>query len=102
MSNEPDFSDLSRIPKAGFLSWMDKHKLKVPDGLEVDAKTSLAKGLEALYGADAKIEFLQVLAAALPHRQSVWFACLCGRDFLADPEAKTPALEAADTKGVEF
>ncbi|MEP4196393.1 MAG: hypothetical protein ABJL99_12240 [Aliishimia sp.] len=66
-----------------------KTKLKAPANASVDV---VLKELEAVGG---HVDMLRLLSAALPSRESVWWACLAARDVLEDGDSNT-CLKAAE------
>ena len=90
-----DFEGLKKVEEVAFGQFCAKRRIKINPELEIDPETSLAKGLERLYAARDLPAFFQVLANALPVRESVWLACLAGARMLPAGGEQTPALQAA-------
>ncbi len=91
------FDNLRKIPKepAARLLALANARLTTPvrTPASADVATVLA-ALEAAGAAEAAVDMLRLLSAALPPRERVWWACLAGRD-LTGPDAKPPATLAA-------
>lgn len=96
MSEKTMFEDLVKLPKVEFAGFCKQSKIKVPEDAPVAVGASLVDGLQQLHDAKVMPTFFHVLVAALPARERVWFACLTGRDMLAEGVDKTKAIVAAE------
>ncbi len=87
---------LKKIPDEPAARLLAKANVKLDVPLRAPASASVAEVLRELADQDARFDMIQLLAAALPPREAVWWACLAATDLLGrDEAAETPALRAA-------
>lgn len=95
MSQPISFDGLKKLPDEPFISFCADRKIKAKADVEADAPVS--EGLKVLYEGGDNITFFQVIANALPVRESVWLACLAAEEMLpegAEPPATVTAAKA--------
>lgn len=91
------FADLKKIPSEPATRVMSGVNYKLETRLELPASASVEDVLVALAEQEAWIDMLKLLAAALPPRECVWWACLAARDIVGEgPDNATPCLKAAE------
>ena len=95
MQQKQSFDALNKLPEMRFGDFCGQHRIRVNPALEIDPQARLDKGLEALFQAQEKVGFFQVLAHALPVRERVWFACLAAQRLLPPEVKSSPCLTAA-------
>lgn len=95
MNSQISFDGLKKLPEEPFATFCTGRKIKVDPEYSIGQDASLAEGLQVLYGARAQPAFFQVLANALPVRESVWLACLAANDLLPEPDNPPPTLASA-------
>ncbi|MEM6372384.1 MAG: hypothetical protein AAF727_06345 [Pseudomonadota bacterium] len=93
MSNR--FENLKKIPEQPALRLLSAANAKLKTKLKSPANASVQTVLEELDAADAPVDILRLLSVSLPARESVWWACIAGRDVLG-PEGKSLCLSAAE------
>lgn len=87
---------LKKIPNEPAARLLAKANVKLDVPLKAPASASVADVLRELAEQDARFDMMQLLAAALPPREAVWWACLAATDLVgSDDAAETPALRAA-------
>jgi len=89
------FEGLKKLPRAPALRQLALANMKVDTPLSAPASSPVDVVLTELAAADAYLDMLRLMAAALPVREGVWWACLAGEDLLTDPSARPLPLEAA-------
>lgn len=91
------FDDLKRVPEEPAMRLLSKAGLNLETPLAAPANAGVGPVLSELDAKEAVRDMLVLLAAALPARQRVWWACLSGRDLLGDePAARSETLTAAE------
>lgn len=93
MSKPISFDGLTKLPEEPFISFCSSRKIKAQ--AEVEADAPVAAGLEKLYQTRQQPAFFQVMANALPVRESVWLACLAAEDMLPEGADPPPTLTTA-------
>jgi Family of unknown function (DUF6931) len=96
MSDAERFKGLKKIPDTPFEALAKIARINLKPDLEINPKKPTAEVLQALEDKNAVLEFLQVVAHALPPRERVWLACLSATDLLPNGSEKTPAMKAAE------
>lgn len=90
------FNDLKKVPKQPALRLLAMANLKLDEETGLPAAASVTEVLTALEEREAWSDMFKVLAASLPVREGVWWACLAAEDVLGGGEAAdTPCLKAA-------
>lgn len=89
------FEGLKKIPRAPALRQLALANLKLDTALAAPASAPVDVVLAELDATGAYLDMLRVLAAALPVREGIWWACLAGGDLLPDPRLPPPPLAAA-------
>lgn len=94
MNAQPiSFDGLKKLPQEPFVAFCSSRKIKHKAELAPDAP--LNRGLEQLYDDRAWPAFFQVIANALPVRESVWLACLAAEEMLPEGAELPPTVRAA-------
>lgn len=90
------FDDLRKVPKqpAARLLAVANAKLRTP--LDLPASASVSEVMAALDKADAFVDMLRLMGAALPARERTWWACLAARDVVGEVEKLPPILELSE------
>jgi hypothetical protein len=88
------FSNLTKVPDEPAAKLLAQHNLTLDTVLTSPASASIETVLKELAAAeDGGLDILQLLAAALPVRERVWWACLAARDIVGEgPENETRCL----------
>jgi len=90
------FKDLKKVPNQPALRLLALANLKIGTELKAPAAAPVEVVLEELAQAEAWPDLLRVMAAALPVREGVWWACLAAEDMMGGGEAaESPCLTAA-------
>lgn len=89
------FTGLRKVPAEPAAALLERAGFRLGVPLDAPAHASVAEVLTELWGRTAQGDVLRVLAASLPMREGVWWACLAARDRLSGG-AVTPCLEAAE------
>lgn len=89
------FEGLKKLPRAPALRQLALANLKLDTALTAPASAPVDVVLAELDAAGAYLDMLRLLAAALPVREGIWWACLAGEDLLTDPKAPPLPLTAA-------
>lgn len=90
------FQNLRKIPKQPALRLLALANTKLGTELSTPASAPVEAVLAELEAARAWPDMLRLLAAALPVREGVWWACLAAEDVLGGGEAaSSPCLKAA-------
>jgi hypothetical protein len=89
------FEGLKKLPRAPALRQLALANLKLDTALSAPASAPVDVVLAELDAAGAYLDTLRLLAAALPVREGIWWACLAGEDIIPDPKASPPPLAAA-------
>ncbi|PWR01178.1 hypothetical protein DKT77_18650 [Meridianimarinicoccus roseus] len=89
------FAGLKKIPKEPALRQLALANMRLDTALSAPASAPVDQVLAELEAADAWLDMLRLLAAALPPRERVWWGCLAAEDTLADPKAPPAPLAAA-------
>ena len=88
--------NLKKIPDEPAARLLAKANVKLDVPLRAPASASVADVLRELADQNASFDMIQLLAAALPPREAVWWACLAASDLVGSDETGwTPALRAA-------
>lgn len=91
------FKDLRKIPQVPAARLMADTNLKLDTELESPAAASVSVVLAELEKHAAVVDMIKLLAASLPPREAVWWACLAMRDTLGSDASPTPCLKAAES-----
>ncbi|TDL85192.1 hypothetical protein E2L05_16170 [Meridianimarinicoccus aquatilis] len=89
------YEGLKKIPREPALRQLALSNMKLDTALTSPASAPIEQVLAELERADAYLDMLRVLAAALPARERVWWGCLAAEDLLGDPKTPPPSLAAA-------
>ncbi|MGS4946432.1 DUF6931 family protein [Meridianimarinicoccus sp. RP-17] len=89
------FEGLKKLPRAPALRQLALANLKLDTVLAAPASAPVDAVLAELDASGAYLDMLRVLAAALPVREGIWWACLAGEDIAPDPKSPPPPLAAA-------
>ncbi len=90
------FKDLRKVPKQPALRLLALANMKLETELKSPAAAPVDVVLDELAEAEAWPDLLRVMAAALPVREGVWWACLAAENVLGGGEAaESPCLKAA-------
>ena len=84
------FSGLTKISKQPARRLLALANLKLDTPLESPVAASVGDVLAELDGKGAWLDFLRVMAAALPSREAIWWACLAAEDVLKASDAPEP------------
>ena len=85
---------ISADPAAKVLA---QNNIKLQTKVSAPASASIETVLDELDTNGAHVDILSLLAAALPPRERVWWACLAARDVVGEGvENETPCLKAAE------
>lgn len=95
MSESDRFAGLKKIPKEPALRMLALANMRLDRALAAPASASVDVVLAELDAADAWLDMLRLLAAALPPRERVWWGCLAVEDTLPKGGAIPPTLSAA-------
>ena len=98
MSEPISFEGLKKLPTEPFISFCSDRKIKAK--VELDADEPVVAGLKQLYEKNDSVSYFQVIANALPVRESVWLACLAAEDML--PEGADPPRTLQSAKAWVF
>lgn len=98
MSEPISFEGLKKLPEEPFVTFCADRKIKAKAEVEPDAP--VVDGLKHLYENGDNITFFQVIANALPVRESVWLACLAAEEML--PEGVDPPKTLMSAKAWVF
>lgn len=91
------FAELKKLPQEPAARVMSGVNYKLEARLDLPASASVQEVLEALAAKDAWVDMLKLLSAALPARESVWWACLAARDIVGPgADDATACLKAAE------
>lgn len=74
------FDDLVKIPDQPALRFLAVADLSLSEPVDLPAVASVGDMLQVLVDKEAYSDAIQLLAAALPVREAVWWGCLAGRD----------------------
>ena len=88
------FKNLKKIPEGPAARYLAAANMKLATELEAPVSAPVSAVLEELAGKDAVLDMLKLLAAALPPRECVWWACLAAHDVPA--KKVSPVLKAAE------
>lgn len=89
------YAGLKKIPREPALRQLALANMKLDTALTSPASAPVEQVLAELEQADAYLDMLRVLVAALPARERVWWGCLAAEDTLGDPKTLPPPLAAA-------
>lgn len=89
------FSNLKKIPKQPAARLLAACGMKLKTKLDAPASASVPDVLTELESKKAWVDMVMLLAASLPGREAVWWACLAARDVLG-PDGSSPCLKAAE------
>lgn len=90
------FDELVKIPNQPALRLLAVADEQLSTPLDLPASATVGEVLPVLIEAEAYADAFQLLAAALPIREGVWWACLAARDMLPDAKNLPPALTASE------
>ena len=90
------FTGLRKVPAEPATVLLERAGLALSEPVKAPAHASVGEVLTELWARGAQGDVLRLLAAALPMREAVWWACLAGRDLLPPGAATTPCLDAAE------
>jgi len=88
------FENLKKIPQGPAARLLADANMKLDTELEAPVSASVGEVLAELEGKAAHVDMLKVIAAALPPRECVWWACLAAHDVPA--KTVSPVLKAAE------
>lgn len=89
------FADLTKIPSEPAMRLLAARASKIGTPLDAPASATVSVVLEELERKEAWVCMIRLLAAVLPEREAVWWACLAARDMV--PAGKeTPSMKAAE------
>lgn len=95
MSQSDRFVGLKKIPKEPALRLLALANMRLDTPVKAPASAPVDVVLAELDAADAWLDTLRLLAAALPPRERVWWGCLAAEDTLPEGGAPPPTLSAA-------
>lgn len=92
------FADLKKVPNQPAVRLLALANTKLETKLKAPANAPVDVVMAELEQADAVVDMLRLMSAALPARERVWWACLAARDVVGpDPEVVPPPLLAAES-----
>lgn len=89
------FANLKKIPHAPAARMLAAANAKLEAKIDAPASAPVSTVLAELQDKEAWVDMLRLLSIALPPRESVWWACLAGRDIVG--EDQTHCLKAAES-----
>lgn len=89
------FIGLKKIPPQPAAKMLAETNTKLATKLSAPPSAAVSVVLEELDAAEAWVDIMRLLAAVLPPREAVWWACLAARDMLGEDEI-TPCLRGAE------
>jgi len=89
------FEGLKKIPEQPASRLLAAANAQLKTKLSSPANASVQMVLEELEAAEAPVDILRLLSVSLPVRECVWWACIAGRDVLAEGE-QSICLNAAE------
>ncbi|MDX8346876.1 hypothetical protein SLH49_02650 [Cognatiyoonia sp. IB215446] len=93
----PRFDDLKKLPTHPAARIIAHNNIVLQTPVTAPASATVAQLLSELHEKGAVIDMMQLLAHALPPRETTWWACLSARDLLPDGSDKlTPSIKAAE------
>lgn len=92
------FDDLKKLPPEPAARVLARCNITLETPVKAPAAALVPAVLGELADAAAWLDVMQLLAAALPPRQAVWWACLAARD-LTGPDRAGPDLTGPDRAG---
>ncbi len=90
------YDDLRKVPDQPAARLLAVANAKLATPLDLPANASVAEVMQALDQAEAFVDQLRLMGAALPARERAWWACLAGRDLIEDAEALPRTLELSE------
>jgi len=95
---DAQFDGLKKIPPEPAARVLARCNVKLKTPVKAPAAAPVPAVLDELAGGGAWLDLLQLLAAALPPREAVWWACLAARDLTGPVKGKAvpPPLAAAE------
>lgn len=81
------FKNLTKVPNQPALRLLAAANAKLEHVSALPASAPVAELFAEMEAAAARIDMIRLLTAALPARESIWWACLAARDVI-DPEVK--------------
>ncbi len=88
------FANMKKVPAQPAARILAAKATKLETRLDLPANASVEAVLAELDDKNAWVCLMRLLAAALPEREAVWWACVAARDIAVD--APTPCLKAAE------
>ncbi|MEM6973780.1 MAG: hypothetical protein AAF577_13335 [Pseudomonadota bacterium] len=96
INNDPArFNGLTKIVGKRAQEMILRDRIELLTEVVLDPEVEVDRLLEVLRGDFATIDRLRLLAHALPRREAVWWACLAGKQLVADGPVP-PTLAAAE------
>ena len=90
------FSNLKKIPEQPAKRLLAAGNAKLKTKLEAPANALVPVVLAELAEAEAWVDMLRLLSVSLPAREVVWWACLAGRDIMAQEDDESICLKSAE------
>lgn len=89
------FSELKKLPKQPARRLLALANMKLDTDLSAPAASSTEEVLRELDGAGAPLDMLRLIAASLPPREAIWWACLAAEDIVPEGAAAPAPLARA-------
>ena len=90
------FKNLTKIPRQPAARLLSQANAELETELDAPATASVEAVLTELDQKGAVVDMLRLLSIALPARERVWWACLAGRDTLAEGAKPSHLLLSAE------